>query len=163
MSHWSTAGGEVTDLKQKRELVNGEIRGFVSCRVMAGGAALRVDRSSPSPISHRGTTTKRGAQAVADSDVCPSGVSSHFLIGCSAVCWLRQIYYSPRKRACLQKLAALRGGGLEQQKHKCMCKASRSFPEGEKSTDREGRRQRRIKINREGRASFHCFPVNHLK
>lgn len=47
------------------------------------------------------------------------------------------------------KLAALRGGRLEQQKHKCMCKASRSFPKGEKSRDREERRQRRMKTGKD--------------
>lgn len=39
--------------------------------------------------SFRGGNNKRGEQVVADSAVCPSGVSSHFLTGHSAVCWLR--------------------------------------------------------------------------
>lgn len=39
----------------------------------------------------------------------------------------------------LPDLAALRGCRLEQQKHKCICKASRSFPTGGKGRDTEER------------------------
>lgn len=39
----------------------------------------------------------------------------------------------------LPDLAALRGCRLEQQKHKCICKASRSFPKGGRDRSTEER------------------------
>lgn len=81
-------GGEMTNLKQKQELVNGEIRGFVSWRV--GWWRCSQSRQIQSVSDHpQKENNKRGVQAVADSAVCPSGVSSRFLIDRSAVCWLR--------------------------------------------------------------------------
>lgn len=57
----------------------------------------------------------------------------------------------------LPDLAVLRGCRLERQKHKCICKASRSFPKGGKGRDTE--EGVNVMSKRKDELRFNCFTV----